>query len=102
MDSANPWHGLTTWDDAENNPAYAPARSGMRLSDRQLFAVFERVCSETGVGRWTSATGPHFDVIAEDIRAELGRLLHAATFPMDLRHALRIVAWTWEKECMVG
>lgn len=102
MSSASPWHGMTTADDAANHPEYMPAKSGLYLNDRQICALFERVCSETGVDRWTCASGPHFDVIAEDIRTELARLLHAATCDTDLRHALRVIAWTWERECMTS
>lgn len=80
---------------------YMPAKSGIYLSDRQLFALFERVCTETGVGNWTGWS-QHFAVIAEDIRTELQRVLFRATVEIDLRHALRIIAWTWERECVTS
>ena len=87
----------TSSDVAAREPAYVPAKSGLYLNDRQLSALFERVCDDAGVSNWTG-WDEHFAVTPEDIRTELRRVLYSATVELDLRHALRIVAWTWERE----
>lgn len=76
--------------------SYVPARSGLYLPDPELHALFERVCGDTGVSQW--GVGDHFEVVPEDIRTELRRVLFRATRELDLQHALRLVAWTWERE----
>lgn len=87
---------------ATTDPSLVPAQRGVDLSDRQLMQIFEQICAATGVSRWTSPHGPHFDVAAEDVRTELRRLLWrgGSAYKLDLQHALRVIAWAWERECL--
>lgn len=93
----------TPSDLAAADPAYVPASSALHLDDRYLMAVFERVCTQTGVTRWTCPQAKsHFDVCAEDVRVAVRKLLYQAGGTMDLQHALRVIAWGWEREAMTS
>jgi hypothetical protein len=85
------------------DPSFVSARSGIHLSDRQLMHLFEQICASTGVTRWMSPEdGRHFDVNAEDVRTELRRIFWRGTagHKLDLAHALRVIAWSWEREAL--
>ena len=74
------------------------------LNDRQLEAMFDRVCTDTKVGHWVCGAG-HFDITAEDLRDEINLIVGAVPdrgirVTLELDYILRMIAWRLELSCL--